>query len=220
MAKQPEPRNYCTFYLTRHGQTVWNTQLKMQGHLDSPLTEEGKLQARKTALKLKDVTFDHVFSSDLLRAYKTAEIIAADRDLAIKTSKLLRESKLGPFEGKKLQFFQKQLKKSIAYRESLSVDEKMSYKIHPDVESYDEVSTRMITFLREAAVAYPGKHCLVVSHAGIIRASLVKLGFAADEELPHGSIQNASYAVIESDGVDFFVKETVGIEKKACNPDL
>jgi broad specificity phosphatase PhoE len=133
--------------------------------------------------------------------------------LAVKTSKLLRESTLGPFEGKKLDFFLKSLQKSIEYRQTLSDEEKMSYKIHPKVESYEETATRMIAFIREVAVAYPGKRILVVSHAGIIKSSLVKLGFATEDELPDGSISNAGYVVVESDGVDFFVKETQGIKK-------
>jgi broad specificity phosphatase PhoE len=204
---------YCTFYITRHGETVWNRQQRMQGHLDSPLTENGIAQAKQTAQKLKEIVFDHAFSSDLLRAKRTAEIIAADHDLVVKTSKLIRESTLGPFEGKKLTFFRKALQKSLDYRESLSSEERMSYSIHPGVETYEETALRMMTFLREVAVAYPRKNVLVVSHAAIIRASLVKLGFATDDELPHGSIDNAGYAVVESDGVDFFVRQTEGVHK-------
>jgi len=203
----------CTFYITRHGETVWNTEHRMQGHQDSPLTENGILQAKQTAKKLKDIVFDHAFSSDLLRAKRTAEIIAADHDLVVKTSKLIRESKLGPFEGKKLEYFRKTLRKSLEYRESLPNEDRMTYSVHPGVETYDETAVRMITFLREMAVAYPAKKVLVVSHAAIIRASLIKLGFATDDELPHGSIDNAGYAVVESDGVDFFVREVDGVHK-------
>jgi broad specificity phosphatase PhoE len=75
--------NPCTFYITRHGETVWNIQQRMQGQQDSPLTENGILQAKAAAEKLKKIHFDHAFSSDLLRARRTAEIIAADHDLAI-----------------------------------------------------------------------------------------------------------------------------------------
>lgn len=207
-------RKYCKFYITRHGETIWNTQTRMQGHKDSPLTENGINQAGKVGLMLKDIKFSHVFSSDLMRAKRTAEIISADHDLIVKTSQLLREARLGKFEGKKLSHFKEELKESIKHRESLSQEDKMKYKIHPEVESYEESSVRMITFLREVALAYLGKNVLVVSHAGIIRSTLIKMGFANDEELPHGSIRNTGYAVVESDGIDFFVRETVGIEKK------
>ena len=215
MSQSPKKNNYTKFYLTRHGETQWNIEKIIQGHLDSPLTNKGIRQAKEAASKLKDIKFDYAFSSDLFRAQRTAQIIAADRDLAIKTSKLLRESAFGPFEGKKVAFLQNSLKKAMDYRETLSNDEQMEYKIHPEVESYEELAARMLAFFKQAAVAYPGKNVLAVSHSGAIRATLVKLGFATNQELPHDpyTIPNASYAVIESDGVEFFVGDTVGIKK-------
>ncbi|NCN82939.1 MAG: histidine phosphatase family protein [Candidatus Pacebacteria bacterium] len=204
---------YCRFYLTRHGETVWNTQGLMQGHADSPLTENGINQAKETAKKLQDVQFAQVFSSDLMRSQRTAEIISADHDLVVKTNKLLREYSLGPFEGKKISYFLETLKKSIAYRDSLADELRLAHQLHPEVEIEEKSAIRMITFFRETAFAYPGKNVLAVSHAGTIRALLVKLGYATNDELPHGSIKNASYVVLDCDGVDFFVRETVGVEK-------
>ena len=206
-------RKLTSFYLVRHGETVWNVEQKMQGHKNSPLTQNGIQQVKATGDKLKHITFNHIFSSDLLRARKSAKIIAADTDIAIKTTKLLRESSFGPFEGKKREFYKKSLQKSIAYRQTLSGEEKMNYKIHPDIESHNETTSRVFTFLRETAVAYPGTTILIVTHGGIIRSALVKLGFATNEELPSGSISNAGYIVVESDGIEFFLKETVGIQK-------
>ena len=208
-----QENKYCKFYIARHGETIWNTQKIMQGHNDSPLTENGVNQAKKVGEMLVDVKFDHVFSSDLIRAKRTAEIISADHDLVVKTSQLLRESKFGRFEGKKISHFRDELRDALEHRETLGDEDKVKYKIHPEVESYEEISSRMIIFLREVALAYIGKNILVVSHAGIIRSTLVKMGFATDDELPHGSIKNTGFAVIESDGVDFFVRETVGINK-------
>lgn len=185
----------------------------MQGHKDSPLTENGIKQAKAVGEKLKDIQFAQVFSSDLMRSKRTAEIISADHDLAVKTNKLLREYSLGPFEGKKLSYFLESLKKSIAYRDSLADELRLSHQLHPEVETEENSAVRMITFFRETAIAYPGKNILAVSHAGTIRALLVKLGYATNDELPHGSIKNTSYVVLDCDGVDFFVRETVGVEK-------
>jgi len=203
----------CTFYITRHGETVWNRDQIIQGHKDSPLTENGVSQAKSTAQKLQSVSFDRIFSSDLMRAYRTAEIIAADHDLAIKTNKLLRETSFSHFEGKKVAYFLDAVKKAIDYREQLSSKEQMTYKIHPDLESYEEMASRMITFIRQVAIAYANQKMLVVTHSGVMRAFLIKIGCATNQELPHGKISNAGYAVIESDGADFIVKETEGIEK-------
>ncbi|MEB3219852.1 MAG: histidine phosphatase family protein [Nostocales cyanobacterium 94392] len=61
--------------LVRHGETDWNQQSKYQGQTDIPLNENGKLQSEKLAEFLKDVSIDKTFSSSLLRAKQTAEII-------------------------------------------------------------------------------------------------------------------------------------------------
>lgn len=82
---------YCTFYIVRHGETLWNVKGLLQGIKDSALTPTGEKQARELAAELESVNFDVIFSSDLLRARRTAEIIALERKLAVKTSQLLRE---------------------------------------------------------------------------------------------------------------------------------
>ena len=206
--------NYCRFYLVRHGETVWNVERIMQGHQDSPLTENGIEQAKQLGLQLEDIELTHVFSSDLFRAKRTAEIIAADRNLAVKTSQLLRETNLSPFEGKPLQHFLDELKEALATRESLGETEKMHYRLYPSHETYDETASRILTFLRETALAYIGQNVLVVSHAGTLRALLVKLGLGTNTQLPHGCIKNTCCVIIDSDGIEFFVREARGIEKR------
>lgn len=206
--KQP----FCRFYITRHGETVWNTRKVMQGHKDSPLTDNGMQQAKEIAKKLRHINFSNVFSSDLQRAVRTAEIIVADRNLEVRTNQLLRESYFGMFEGKELAFFLNTLKKSIEHRETLSSDERMKYKVHPQVESEEEISTRMMTFLKDVAPRHEGENVLVVSHSAVMRATLIKIGFATHESLPQGVIKNAGCVVIETDGSEFTVTETLGIE--------
>lgn len=203
--------NYCRFYLVRHGETEWNVQQKMQGHKDSPLTPHGINQAKALGDKLKNVAFTHVFSSDLFRAQRTAEIIAADRHLAVKTSALLRETSFGEFEGKTVKFFREQLRNSLAYRESLTDKEQMKYCLYPGLETYEETASRCLVFMRETALAHLNHKVLAVSHAGTMRAVLVKLGYATNAQLPHGAIGNTSYAVIDADGINFFIRQVHNI---------
>ena len=59
----------------RHGETEFNQLRKIQGWMDSPLTEAGLEVAYLAGLGLKEIQFDVAYSSDLLRAEKTAEII-------------------------------------------------------------------------------------------------------------------------------------------------
>lgn len=197
--------NYCTLYLVRHGQTDWNVKGITQGETDIPLNPEGIKQAHDLRKTLKDIQFDAVFSSDLIRAKRTAEIIAADRKLAVATTNLLIERRYGKQEGKDGRLLQKFYKTWA----SLSKKERATYKPFPGYETNEEVVSRLITFLREAAVAYPGKTILIVSHGGIMRAFLNHL---SEEVYLDGAISNAAYIKLESDGIDFFIKEIKGIK--------
>lgn len=91
-----------TVYLVRHGQTMLNHFNKMQGWVDSPLTELGKQQAATTGAKLADINFSYAASSDLGRAMETLDIILkAQKVLPPDPERLisLREAYFGSFEG-------------------------------------------------------------------------------------------------------------------------
>ncbi|PWK46357.1 histidine phosphatase family protein, partial [Pleionea mediterranea] len=62
------------FYLARHGETEWNRIKRLQGRLDSPLTEQGIQQANDLAASMTNYSVDAVITSPLLRARRTAEI--------------------------------------------------------------------------------------------------------------------------------------------------
>lgn len=86
--------------LTRHGQTLWNIERRVQGSLDSPLTEKGILQARSLAVRLRDEGIKHIYSSDSLRAIGTADEIRNELGLAtLSTNSALREFAFGEWEG-------------------------------------------------------------------------------------------------------------------------
>lgn len=205
--------SYCTFYIVRHGETEWNIQQRLQGHADSPLTQNGIAQARERARTFANIQFDEVFSSDVSRTQRTAEIIIADQKIAVKTTQLLREHSYGKYEGRKVEEYLEELKDMIAKRETLAADEQAKFRLADDIETDEEVSTRIITFLRTTAVAYQGKKVLVVSHGGTMRSLLVRLGFATKKELPPHSLKNTGYFILDSDGVDFFIRETCGVAK-------
>lgn len=206
-------RTVTTFHIVRHGQTKWNVERRMQGHMDSPLTEEGMEQARELSKLFAPIQFDAVFSSDVLRAQRTAQIIAAEKKMAVTTTKLLRESFMGRFEGEKLEYFLEQLRDQIDEHEKLVGQAYLAYKLASDMESAEESIARFITFLRETAVAYEGKNILVVSHANMMRSLLIHLGFGDKTTLPHGCVKNLAIITLESDGTDFFVTQTQGIQK-------
>ena len=90
-------------YLLRNGETEWNVQHRVQGALDSPLTENGIQQAKNAAKRLAKVEFDAAFASPSPRAYRTAQIIAGPhKGLVIQKENSLREFSFGVYEGHSL----------------------------------------------------------------------------------------------------------------------
>lgn len=202
--------NYCHLYLVRHGQTDWNLKRMIQGHTDIPLNKTGEKQAEELAQNLREIKFAASFSSDLLRAKRTAEIIAQEKKIAVQTTKALRERYSGVFQGRNWEK-DKEYRQAIDKWAAMSSKERRKHNISFAAEDNDELMRRFIPFLREIAVAYSGKNVLVVTHAGPIRIFLTKI---LEKVLPHGSINNTAYIRIDSDGVDFFLKETYGIKKE------
>ena len=194
-------KNYCTIYFVRHGETEWNEKKLIQGHSDIPLNEKGELQSKQLGEKLKDVHFEAVFSSDLIRAKRTAEIIILEKKLAVVATKALRERMFGRFEGKHIN----ELRKVLGEMMVISRIKQKKLTLY-DIENDEDIVTRLIPFIREVAVAYQGKNILMVSHGGLIRAFLDHIGFKMPKysEKP---MKNAGYLIIESDGVEFDIKQ-------------
>jgi broad specificity phosphatase PhoE len=202
---------YCTIYLVRHGQTEWNEKHIIMGQKDSPLTKLGLSQATSTAQELKNIQFDAIFSSDSLRAKRTAEIVKRERNLIIQTSELLRERSHGHFEGKYVSEYMKEVCDLYQKFDKLPEEEKMIFKFSEDMESDQQLITRVINQLREIALSFPNKKVLVVTHGGCIRTLLLKLGYATREKLQPGSFSNAGYVKLLSDGIDFIIKDVTGL---------
>ena len=69
--------------MIRHGETDWNKKRKLQGQVDIPLNEFGKLLAKETAPALADVPFAVCYTSPLKRAAETARLVLGDREVPI-----------------------------------------------------------------------------------------------------------------------------------------
>ena len=84
----------------RHGETPWNVDTRIQGHIDIGLNAHGQWQAQQVARALAEEPIAHVYSSDLQRAHDTARAIADVHGLTPTTTAGLRERGFGHFEGK------------------------------------------------------------------------------------------------------------------------
>ena len=88
------------FYLIRHGQTDWNIEGKIQGKTDIPLNQTGLHQAELLARGMRSREIAAVYTSPLLRARQTAELLAGEKGLPVQVIPELREVDFGLWEGK------------------------------------------------------------------------------------------------------------------------
>jgi len=202
-----------TFYIVRHGETEHNINGMAQGHTDSPLTPDGLKQASDLARIFKDIQFDVAFASDLSRAYKTAEIILSGRGISVSTSKLLRERNYGKYDGGPSRIFKEENKEMLEKTKILPKQERRKMKLAPDIESDDEITGRLITFLDNTAKDHNDKTILITAHGGIMRAFLNHLEWNGKEDLKAGAIKNTGYIKLTTDGPNFIIEEVVGVER-------
>src|SRR4029079_8992231 len=88
-----------TLLVARHGETDWNRAGRWQGWADPPLNDTGRAQARRLAEELRETAVDAVYSSDLRRAFETAEILAAPHAVPVVADAGLREIDIGSWSG-------------------------------------------------------------------------------------------------------------------------
>jgi broad specificity phosphatase PhoE len=194
----------CKIILVRHGESVNNKNDIVGG--DSPLTDNGREQAAATKKTLAGFNFDAVYSSDLDRAIETAEIISGNRISPKNKIPGLRERFFGSLDGKPGIYHDEEHAKRV----TLSHQENRTYKHVPDIESYDELTSRFLGSLKKIADQNMGKTILVVAHGAAIRTSLMKLKDLSYHDLPQGSFKNAGYIEVDYDGTDLSVVHVEG----------
>jgi probable phosphoglycerate mutase len=83
----------------RHGETAWNRESRIQGHIDIPLNDQGRWQAARLGQALADEPLAAIYSSDLQRAHDTALAVGEVRGVPVVTTEALRERHFGEMEG-------------------------------------------------------------------------------------------------------------------------
>ena len=147
------------FLLIRHGQTDWNIERKYTGQSDIPLNETGKAQARTAAAQLQADPPDAIYSSDLIRAYDTAKIIAEDLGMDIQQDARLREIHQGVWEGLHFDEIKARFANEFAARESNPLE-----VAPPGGETVGQVQARVLEALSEIVAQYPKARIAIVSH--------------------------------------------------------
>ena len=194
-------------YFVRHGRTLWNLEGRFQGASgDSPLLPDSIDILKQLGQYLKEIPFDTIYSSDLPRAVKSAEIIQSQLQAPcpLKSIPDLREWQLGKLEGLKIttlnSIYPQQIK---AFRSNLAqFDTKMF-----EAESLYSTTQRTIQFIKSLKES-PAERILIVGHGANLTASLrTLLGYKEAHLRKEGGLANASLTVLETDDFETFTLE-------------
>jgi 2,3-bisphosphoglycerate-dependent phosphoglycerate mutase len=150
--------------LVRHGETDWNAERRLQGHLDVPLNATGLAQARATAANLAEERFAALYTSDLERARQTAAEAARVLKLEAAPEPLLRERRYGVFEG--LTYDEAKARYPEDYRRFEERDPAFAFAAGG--ESLLTFAARIHGALESLAVRHRGEQILVVTHGGVL----------------------------------------------------
>jgi broad specificity phosphatase PhoE len=158
----PRGGTVLELWLIRHGETDWNHDGRIQGASDVPLNAVGVRQAERLAARLRDVRFDAVYSSDLVRARLTAKTALPETELRLDAR--LRELSYGVFEGKTWDGMNAE-EAALARHWS---EDRHRRRI-PGGESYGDLMERVAAF--RADLPASGR-VAAFSHGGTIRSAL------------------------------------------------
>ena len=176
--------------LVRHGQSEWNQQNLFTGWRDPDLTDQGVTEARNAgrALKAEGITFDIAFTSELIRAQKTCDLLLEEQgqtDLQIIRDLALNERDYGDLSG---------LNKDDA-REKWGEEQvhiwRRSYDIPPPGgESLKDTAERVLPYFNSTIMAriHAGENVLVAAHGNSLRALLMVLDALGEAEITQVNI--------------------------------
>jgi probable phosphoglycerate mutase len=178
MDSDPHHAQLTRVIAVRHGETVWNAELRMQGQLDTNLSAQGRWQAGRVAAALAGEGLDAVIASDLSRALDTAQAIADRAGLAVATDPGLRERSFGVFEGY-----------SYAEIDHFGPDEG---------ETFRAFYARSVATATAVAARHAGRSIAIVTHGGVLdclyrAASGIALDAPRSWQLGNASINRLLY---------------------------
>lgn len=195
-------------YFVRHGRTVWNLEGRFQGAGgDSPLLPESIDTLKKLGQYLKDISFDKIYSSDLPRAVKSAEIIQSQltNPCPLESVPELREWHLGKLEGLKIATLNAIYPQQIqAFRTNLAKFDTTMFEAE-SLYSTTQRTTQFIKSLKDSKT----EQLLLVGHGANLTASIrALLGYNEALLRKNGGLDNASLTILETNDFEKFTLKT------------
>ncbi|WP_096440148.1 histidine phosphatase family protein [Alteribacter populi] len=157
-----------SLYFTRHGETVWNREGRLQGWQDSPLTKKGEKAAVTLGEYLQNVPFDAIYTSPSGRTLRTAELINKERGTPVIPDDRLREIHLGMWEGKTRVEIEAEYSKA---RLDTFWSDPESYETAGG-ETFCQVESRLNDFISDIYKQHSYGNVLFVTHTVIVKLLL------------------------------------------------
>lgn len=179
----------------RHGETAWNVDARIQGHLDIDLNDKGRWQARRVGDALADEPITAIYSSDLRRAADTARAIAQAAGAPLAQDAGLRERHFGMFEGRTFTEIEAQWPDHAQHWRR-----RVPHWVPPEGgESLLALRERVAGTVYRLAARHPGEQIVLVAHGGVLDAIYrLATGQAVDSprtwELPNAAINRLLWA--------------------------
>ena len=149
----------------RHGETAWNVDTRLQGHLDIPLNDVGRRQAQHLARSLVECdAIDAVYASDLSRAHHTAQAIAQALGKTVITHTGLRERHFGAFQGRTFAEIEAELPDHAWHWRKRTPD----WTPPNGGESLLVLRERIVNTVNELAASHAGEQIVLVAHGGVL----------------------------------------------------
>ena len=147
----------------RHGETAWNVDTRIQGHLNIPLNETGHWQAERLGQALAGEEITAIYASDLSRAHETALYVSRASGIPVVPELGLRERGFGDFEGRTFAEIE------IALPDQAERWRKRDPSFAPSGgESLLQVQERVLATVNRLAKAHPGELIVMVGHGGVM----------------------------------------------------
>jgi len=174
-------------YLVRHGETDYNKENLLMGQLDIPLNELGLSQAEKVGKVLESKKISKIYTSNLQRASKTAEIIRNTQSVQLDLIPNFREHTLGKMDGMKWSSEWDEMEKN-------EFEERI---LREGGESFAHFENRIWdTFVKITVNHSIDENLLIITHGGCIRLIVMKILQATEEIFSNLSIDNCSITKI------------------------
>jgi broad specificity phosphatase PhoE len=155
---------FTRVYLMRHGEVRNGGEKRYNGHIDIDITENGREQMRRLAGMLAGEKIAAVYSSDLIRSAKGADIISRSLGLTYTPLRDLRERSVGKWEGLTAEEIKERFPgEYTAWRADL-----LNYR-PPDGECLLDVRERVLPVYRKLIGSHPGQVVAMLLHGGVNR---------------------------------------------------